>query len=109
MGPLGPDSASWDMALGASAGLVPVLALSENQTSPRPGPPVVATPLAQVLAVVTTGAASGRPLSARGVSASSGHRVKCDVFIGTGLPVAWDFISPGVGWGVTHAWCQAPG
>lgn len=89
---LSPGSAPWDVVQGgfswpASWGL----ALGENQTSLRPRPPAMATPLAQAFAVVTTGAASGRPLSARGVSASCGRRAKHDVFIGASLPLARGF------------------
>ena len=108
---LSPGSAPWDMVQGgfswpASRGL----ALGENQTSLHPRPPAVATPLAQAFSVVTTGAASGRPLSARGVSASCGRRAKHDVFIGASLPLAQGFHFSWAGMGeVVHAWCQTPG
>ena len=51
----------------------------------------MATPLAQAFSVVITGAASGRPFSARDAPASSGRRVGRDVFIGTNLRLACEF------------------
>lgn len=91
-GLLSPGSTSWDMTLGASADLIPVIALSGGPTSPcTPGPSIVATPLAQAFSVVITGAASGKPFSARDAPASSGHWVGQDVFIGSNLQLACEF------------------
>lgn len=91
--PLSPGSPSGDMTLGASAGLVPHANPQwgpiSHCTQGHPGPPAVATPLAQAFGLVTTGAASGRLFSAREVPASSGCWVEHHVFTGTSPQLAW--------------------
>lgn len=73
----------------------------------------MAAPLAQSFAVVTAGAASGRPFSARDVLASSGYWAEQDILLELALNWFGDFISPGVGWGMCDScplgapWCQA--
>ena len=90
----------------------PVIAISGDQHLTDAGPPVVATPLAQGSAAVTTGAASGRPFAARDVPASSGCWVEQDVFIGSSPQLAWGFYFfwsglEGVTRSLGTAWCQA--